>query len=295
MTALIVGRSLQGLASGGLILLVYVAISDMFSMRKRSLLMGLAGGIWALAGGVGPVLGGAFASLTSWRWCFWINLPVCGISFVLLLLFLDIKHEHTSLKDGAKAIDWIGIVTFLAFALMVLLGLNFGGVEFPWDNAKVIALILVGTCMIGVFIYSQKMIAKYPLMPLHVFRDRSNVAALLVGFFHGMTYIGAEYYMPLYFQAVKQRSALQSGILLVPLNVAAASSDIFAGFIQHHTGGRYRELIQSGTVLLCLGSGLFVLLDVGTSLAEAIGLQIVFGCGSGLLFVPPLIAIQNRS
>jgi hypothetical protein len=122
-------------------------------------------------------------SLTSLQ--VYINLPISGFAALLILLFLDIRHEHTSFVDGIKAIDWWGILTFLGCTLMILLGLNFGGVLFPWDSAKVIALLVVGGMMIFAFIYSEKRLAKYPLIPMALFRRRTNVAAFLLVFFHG--------------------------------------------------------------------------------------------------------------
>lgn len=147
--------------------------------------MGLTEGIWALAGGIGPVLGGVFASLVSWRWCFYINLPICGFAAVLILLYLDIQHEHTSFMDGIKAVDWVGIFTFLGFTIMILLGLDFGGDIFPWDSAKVIALLVVGGAMIFAFVYSEARIARYPLIPMELFQTKSNIATFAVVFFHG--------------------------------------------------------------------------------------------------------------
>jgi hypothetical protein len=104
---------------------------------------------------------------------------------VLILFFLDIRHEHTSFVDGIKAVDWYGIFTFLGCTLMLLLGLDFGGVLFPWDSAKIIALLVVGGLMIFAFIYSEKRLAKYPLIPMSLFRKRTNVAAFSLVFFHG--------------------------------------------------------------------------------------------------------------
>lgn len=294
MRVLIAGRALQGSAGGGLILLVHVVISDLFSVRKRSLFMGITEGVWACAGGLGPPLGGIFSSLVSWRWCFYINLPICGCAFVLLLCFLDIRHEKTSFRTGIKAVDWWGIGSFLAFTLMVLLGLDFGGDVFAWDSAKVICLIVVGFAMLAAFIYSEAKLARYPLIPLALFKDKSNLAAMGVGAFHGLSFMPGEYYVPLYLQGVKQCSPVRSGVLLIPLIVATAVVGVVAGIIIHKTG-RYRELILVGASLLTLGNGLFIMLDRHTTLATFIGLTIIFGCGSGMLFEAPLIAVQSRA
>ncbi|KAF2795098.1 MFS general substrate transporter [Melanomma pulvis-pyrius CBS 109.77] len=293
MEALIIGRSFQGAAGGGLILLVHVCISDLFSMRQRSLFMGLTEGIWALAGGIGPILGGLFASLVSWRWCFYINLPISGLASGLILLFLDIKHEDTSFLEGVKAVDWWGIFTFLGFTLMVLLGLDFGGVIFAWDSAKVIALLVVGGMMIFGFVYSESRVAKYPLIPMELFKQKTNVAAFFVTFLHGFVFIGAEYYMPLYTQSVLEASPLTSGLMLLPFIVMGAFAGIAGGIFIHRTG-RFRELIWVGTILLCLGFGLFISFSANTGKATIIGCLVIGGIGSGLLFEPPLIAVQSQ-
>jgi hypothetical protein len=115
----------------------------------------------------------------------YINLPISGFAALLILLFLDIQHESTSFVAGVKAMDWLGIFTFLGFTLMLLLGLDFGGVLFPWDSAKIISLLLVGSVMIFAFVYSEVKVAKYPLIPMTLFRRRTNVAAFSVVFFHG--------------------------------------------------------------------------------------------------------------
>ncbi|KAF2871043.1 MFS transporter-like protein [Massariosphaeria phaeospora] len=293
MEALIVGRAFQGAAGGGLILLVHVCISDLFSLRKRSLFMGLTEGIWALAGGIGPILGGVFASLVSWRWCFYINLPISGLAAALIMFFLDIQHEHTSFVEGIKALDWAGMTTFLGFTLMVCLGLNFGGAIFPWDSGKVIALLVVGGIMVFAFVYSEARVAKYPLIPMQLFSKRTNVAAFLVTFFHGFVFIAAEYYMPLFLQSVLEASPLKSGILLLPFIVTGAIAGLICGIIMHRTGC-FREIIWFGTMTMCLGFGLFISFDVSTSTATVIGCQMIGGIGSGVLFAPPLIAVQSQ-
>ncbi|KAF4214223.1 hypothetical protein CNMCM8980_006908 [Aspergillus fumigatiaffinis] len=291
MPMLIAGRALQGVAGGGLLQLVTIVISDLFSVRHRSLYLGLMEFMWALAGGIGPLLGGAFSQYVSWRWSYWVNLPVCGLAFVLLLLFLDVHNPKTKMMDGVRAIDWFGSLSILGLTLMLLLGLDFGGETFPWDSPKVICLIVFGSLCSLLFIYSEKRLAKYPLMPMGLFGQTSNVATLAVAFAHGFVFIAGEYYVPLYLQSVKEASPMRSGVLVLPLVLSEAFAGIITGAIIHRTG-RYRELIWLGMTLLTIGNGLYIHLDAYSSLGQILGYQILSGIGAGFLFEPPIIAIQ---
>lgn len=292
MRMFIAARALQGGAGGGLMQLVSITISDLFSVRSRSLYIGLMGVMWAVAGSAGPLIGGTLTQFASWRWCFWINLPVCGFAFRLSLLFLDLHNPRTKLREGVMAIDWLGSFSILAVALLLLLGLDFGGAVFPWNSAKVICLIVFGTLMIGLFIFSEKRLAKYPLMPLSMLQNRSTNATLLVAFAHSMVSIGTEFYLPSYFQSVKRASPVRSGILIVPMMVTEAAVDVTVGIFIHQTG-RYREIIWVGATLMTLGTGLFISFEVQTSIAKVIGFEIIGGVGTALLFQAPMIAIQN--
>ncbi|KAK4548540.1 hypothetical protein LTR36_009450 [Oleoguttula mirabilis] len=289
---LIAARALQGTAGGGLMQLVIITISDLFSMRSRTLYLGFTEVVWAIAGGAGPLIGGAFTQLAFTLLGFWINLPVCAISFVLLAVFLDVHNPRTNLVEGLIAIDWLGTLSVLAVTLMLLLGLDFGGTVFPWTSAKVICLIVFGVVMIGFFVLSEKKFARYPLMPLNMFKERSNVAAFVVGFSQGMAYIAAEYYLPLYFQSVKQASPIRSGVLILPITVGQAAAGITVGVLMHQTG-RYREIIWVGLLLMTLGTGLYISFDTTTSIARLVGFELIGGIGCGLLFQAPIIAIQN--
>ncbi|KAK5134831.1 hypothetical protein LTR08_006063 [Meristemomyces frigidus] len=292
MRMLIAARALQGTAGGGLMQLVTITISDLFSMRSRTLYLGLLEVMWAVAGGAGPLIGGAFTQLVTWRWCFWINLPVCVLTAVLLFFFLDVHDPRTGLKDGLAAIDWLGTLSILAVTLMLLLGLNFGGTVFAWSSAKVICLLVFGALMLGVFVFTEKRVAKYPLMPLEMFNDRSNVAVFLAGVAQAMAFIAAEYYLPLYFQSVKQASPLRSGVLILPITVLEAVTGIGVGIFMHQTG-RYREVIWIGLLLMTLGTGLYISFDTTTSIERLIGFELIGGVGCGMLFEAPMIAIQN--
>lgn len=165
--------------------------------RSRGLYLGILETVWVIAGGAGPVLGGTFAELVSWRWVFWINLPITGTAFFLLLFFLDIHNPRTKALDGIKAIDWFGTVSIVGLTLMLMLGLDFGGQIFPWDSPKVICLIVFGSLMSILFIFSEKKLAKYPLMPPAIFNNRSNVSTLLVTFLHGLVSHNAALFSPI--------------------------------------------------------------------------------------------------
>ena len=141
--------------------------------------------MWALAGGIGPLLGGAFSQFVSWRWTYWINLPVSGIAFLLLFFFLDVHNPKTGMAEGIRAIDWFGSLSVLGLTLMLLLGLDFGGETFLWGSPTVICLIVFGSLCSVLFFYSEKHLAKYPLMPMDIFARVSNIAALAVAFAHG--------------------------------------------------------------------------------------------------------------
>ena len=174
---------------------------------------------------------------------------------------------------------------------MLLLGLNFGGSTFPWDSPKVICLIIFGALMSLLFIWSEKRLAEYPLMPLGLFSKPATAASLLVGFIHGFVFIAAEYYLPFYFQSVTSAGPLHSGVLILPLFFMTSFMGIATGVIIHQTG-RYRELMWAGLSFLTIGNGLFIRFGVGTTVAELVIFQLVVGIGSGMLFEPPLIALQ---
>jgi len=293
MPMLISGRGVQGLAGGGIISLVNIVISDIFSMRHRSLYISSTALVWVVAGTTGPVIGGALSQYASWRWCFWINLPICGLAFFILWAFLDMHNPRTKFREGLKAIDWFGTVSIVAVIVLLLLGLDFGGVTFAWDSPTVICLVAFGSVLIGFFLYAEKRLARYPLIDLRIFKDWSNCAVLLIGFTHSMATRGSEYYLPLYFQSVQLASPTKSGLLIMPMMIAAAVCDVLVGVLIHQTG-RYVEIIWAGTTCLTLGTGLYVMLGIDTSLGKTIVFEIIGGIGLSLLLSTPMIAIQNN-
>jgi len=292
MNMLIAARVIQGIGGGGLITLVNIAISDLFSVRDRGAYFGIIGGVWALASSLGPVIGGLFTQRVSWRWCFYINLPFDGVAFLIILFFLDIKTPKTPLVEGLKAVDWLGSFTMVGGTIMLLLGLEYGGISHPWNSATVLCLIIFGAVVIALFFLIQWRVSRSPLMPLELFSKRSNVAALATCFFHAYVFIAGNYYLPLYFQAVLGATPILSGVYLLPTALSLSFLAMFTGIFIKKTG-QYLPLIWFGMTMMTIGFGLFIDLDVNSSWAKIIIYQIIAGIGVGPNFQAPLIALQS--
>lgn len=292
MSMLIAARVIQGIGGGGLIVLVNISISDLFAMRERGAYFGIIGGVWALASSLGPVVGGAFTQNVSWRWCFYINLPLDGLAFFILLFVLDLHTPKTPIAKGLKAVDWLGSLTMVAGTIMLLLGLEFGGITYPWNSATVICLIVFGALTIAIFFAIEYRLAPYPLMPLDIFSKRSNLAALGVCFFHAYVFISGSYFLPLYFQAVLGATPILSGVYLLPTALSLSFLSAFTGVFIRKTG-QYLPPIWFGYIFMTIGFGLFIDLSSTSSWAKIILYQIVAGIGVGPNFQSPLIALQS--
>lgn len=224
--------------------------------------------------------------------CFWINLPFDGLAFIILIFFLDIQTPKTPLRKGLKAVDWLGSLTMVAGTIMVLLGLEYGGIAHPWKSAIVLCLIIFGAVTIGLFFVIESRLAPYPLMPLSIFSKRSNVAALGTCFCHAFVFIPGNYFLPLYFQAVLGATPILSGVYLLPTAIALSIFSIMTGITIRKTG-QYRPIIWFGMFMMTLGTGLFIDLGAHSGWAKIIIYQVIAGIGVGPNFQAPLIAMQS--
>lgn len=291
MHSLIAGRALQGLGSSGMGTMVNVIICDTFSLRDRGLYLAITSLVWAIGSAVGPVIGGTFTTKLTWRWCFWINLPIGAVVFVVLVFFLKLPSPHTPVLAGLKAIDWVGSILIVGAAMMILLGLDFGSITFPWSSATVICLIVFGVVTIAIFVVNEWKFAKNPVIPLRLFKKRSTVAAYLVWACNFYVLVGLSYYLPIYSQAVLGVNALVSGVHLIPLIVGCSLAAACVGAYIQKTG-RYLPITYVAHVFLCLGTGLLIYLKLGENLTKLIIFQIITGIGIGMNIEPPLIAAQ---
>ncbi|KAK2044530.1 major facilitator superfamily transporter [Colletotrichum somersetense] len=292
MGMLIGARAIQGIGGGGIIVLVNICISDLFSMRQRGVYFGVLGVVWAVASAVGPVVGGVFTSEVTWRWCFYINLPISGVGIVVLFFVLKLHNPRTPALEGLRAIDWAGTATIIGGTLMFLFGLELGGVTHPWGSPTVVCLLVFGALTIGLFVVNECRYARYPVIPMHLFRSWSNVAAFATSFCHAFAFISGSYWLPLYFQGVQGVSSLLSGVYLLPYVLSLSLMSAAAGVLIRKTGN-YLYLIVGGMLVATVGFGLFRDLPLDRDLAKIVLYQVVAGLGIGPNFQAPLIAVQT--
>ncbi|KAK0661659.1 major facilitator superfamily-domain-containing protein [Cercophora samala] len=291
---LIAGRAVQGLGGGGLTILVKIVIGDIFPLNIRSVFYGVIGGVWAVAAATGPAIGGAFTEKVSWRWCFYINLPLDGLAFLIILFFLDLHTPRTPLIEGLKAIDWVGSFLVVAGTLMFLFGLEYGGVSAPWNSVEVICLLVFGLLLWALFIFWEARYAMFPVMPMSLFRKVSNAATLFCVFIQGVVFISASFFLPLYFQAVRGNTPIESGLYVLPTALSLSVGSLSTGWLVARTGW-YRPPITFGLFMMTLGFGLFIDLDAYSGWAKLVLYQLVAGVGVGPLFQAPIIALHAHT
>ncbi|KAI7858692.1 major facilitator superfamily domain-containing protein [Circinella umbellata] len=291
MIMLIVCRAIQGIGAASIFSMVFVIISDLVPLEKRGSYQGLINAVFALASVFGPLIGGSLTDNVSWRWNFYINLPIGAVALVILFFFLHLPTPKQNLKDKLKRIDYAGNFLVLAAATLFLLAMNFGGQTFPWESAAVITPFVLTGLLVGLLVVVEVKFASEPLMPPRLFKNRSVVALLSVNLFFGLTFFAALYYLPIYFQVVRGDTATWSGIRLIPMQMVIAVLSTFSGLFISKTG-IYRPLICIGMGLFTLCVGLFSLYDVDTPWSMIYGFTVIGGAGMGLNFSSTIIAIQ---
>ncbi|RDW87856.1 hypothetical protein BP5796_03550 [Coleophoma crateriformis] len=291
MLMLILARVVQGLAGGGVSILVTICISDSFSMRERPLYFGIIGMTWAFASAIGPLLGGILTEKASWKWCFFINLPCSAFSFLIVFWRLRVHNPRTSIWNGLKAVDWLGSFLIIAGTLLFLLALQLGGVDYAWSSPLIISFLVTGILLALIFVVVEWKVARYPLMPLRTFYQPNNIAALGVAVLHSMVLTGGSFFLPLYFQGVLGASPLMSGAYLIPLALSLSIVNVLNGFAVRKTG-QYLPAMRISTLFMALGFGLFIDLPAEYNWTKLIVYQIIAGIGIGPNFQCPLIALQ---
>lgn len=195
--------------------------------------------------------------------------------------------------DGLKAIDWTGVILVTGGTLMFLLGLEYGGVSFPWSSATVLCLLVFGFITFVLFLINEWKVAKYPMMPPRLFTNRSNLAAFAIVLCHGIVFISGTYFLPLYFQTVLGADPILSGVYLFPFVISLSFTSALVGVFIKKTG-QYLVAIWFGLFLMTIGYGLYIALPAGHTWSRIITFQIIAGIGVGPNFQAPLLALQTH-
>ncbi|KAL8896246.1 MAG: hypothetical protein Q9207_007799 [Kuettlingeria erythrocarpa] len=289
---MIVGRTVQGLGSGGIFVLVDLITCDLVPLRERGKYLGLMLSTAAIGTTIGPLAGGGLAQ-ASWRWVFYINLPISGVALVAMLLFLrhKFKREPTWRRALAR-VDYLGNFIFIASICSILLGLVLGGTTYPWSSWRIIVPLVLGFVGWIVFhVHQASRLCKEPTMPPRLFTNRTSAVGFFLAFVSALLLEWIVYFLPLYFQAVLGVSPLVSGVNILPLNVFLAPFAIVAGVLLSRFG-RYRPIYWAGFAFTAIGCGLFSILDSSSHKAAWVCFQLITAIGLGFVMTTVLPSIQ---
>jgi predicted MFS family arabinose efflux permease len=295
--ALIFGRAISGFGAAGMSSGCFLIAGLIGPPHKRPIFLGIIG-VSASVGAVsGPLIGGALTTGLSWRWCFWINLPVGGVAALFLFIFFRTpaswQPKEASLLAKLWHLDPVGVVLIMAFSTSFTLALQYAGNGDSWGSGKVAGLLVAFVVIAVIFTAWEWYQGERAMIPFRVARQRDVAVGCATTFFLSGGFFIVEYYLPTYFQAVEGVNALTSGIHYLPTIIASGLAIMFFGGIMSKTGVVTPYLHASG-VISTIAAGLLYMLDLNTSTARWIGYQILWGVGSGMGMNVPILIGQDR-
>jgi EmrB/QacA subfamily drug resistance transporter len=283
---LIAFRALQGLGGGGLLVSAQAAIGDVVPPRERGRYTGLFGAVFGLASVAGPLLGGFLTSDLSWRWIFYVNLPLGVFALFVLAATLPSASERVHHK-----IDYPGIVLLALGLSGIVLAASLGGTSYAWGSSTIVGMWIVGVVFLAAFVVCERHAAE-PVLPLRLLRNRVFSATSAVGFVVGFALFGAVTYLPLFLQVVKSASPTGSGLQLVPLMGGLLVTSIASGQVITRTG-HYKPFPIVGTAVMALGLYLLSTMGASTSTGVIFVFMFVLGLGLGMVMQVLVLAVQN--
>ncbi len=286
MGQLIAFRGLQGAGAGGLMVGAQAIIADIVPPRDRGRYMGLIGSVFAVASVIGPLLGGFLVETLSWRWVFYVNMPI-GIAAVLVVTFK--LHLHT--PPQRHSIDYLGALLLTAGVSALILVTTWGGNEYAWGSPIIVGLAVASVVLLGSFIWQERRAAE-PIIPLELFRSSVFRVATSLGFLIGLAMFGAIIFIPLFLQLVYGVSPTSSGLRMLPLMAGLLGASILSGRAISRVG-RYKIFPVVGTGVTALGMFLLSRLEVDTAPWLASLYMLVLGIGIGLVMQVIVLVVQN--
>ncbi|TVY29913.1 Efflux pump, partial [Lachnellula hyalina] len=281
--AFIIGRAIAGLGSAGIFTGAVTTMIISIPLHRRPMFQAIFGAVFGVASVCGPLIGGAFTTSVSWRWCFYINLPIGGLVVAIILFILKTPPSKNTdtLKQQIVKLDPLGSLVFLPAIVCLLLALQWGGTTYAWANARIIVLFILAGILIIIFVIIQFKSGDNATVPIRIINQRSILAGAYFSVVSQGSMMVLIYYLPIWFQAVKGVSAVQSGIHTLPLVLSLVVGSILSGVITQKTGYYVGQLYAS-TILTAIGAGLLTTLTVDISSGKWIGYQIIYGFGLGL-------------
>jgi EmrB/QacA subfamily drug resistance transporter len=286
MAELITFRALQGLGAGGLMVSAMATLGDLVSPRERGKYMSYMMVVMMLATIGGPLVGGVITTDFSWRWIFYINLPVGGAALIYLMAVL-----HVPTKRVQHRVDYLGGGLLAVAATAVILLATWGGTEYGWGSFEIVGLALLAVATTAGFLFTERRAAE-PMLPLHVFRNRNFSLAMVLTFLTGVAMFGAMTFLPLYQQTVQGASPTISGLMLAPMMLGVTITSILAGQVTTRTGKYKMFPILGGAIM---GGGMYLLtqLDVNTTRTTSGLYYVVLGLGMGFIMQMVSLIAQN--
>jgi EmrB/QacA subfamily drug resistance transporter len=286
MPELIAFRALQGLGAGGLLVTTIAVVGDIIPPRERGRYQGVFGAVFGVSTVVGPLLGGFFVDNLSWRWIFYVNLPIGALAFAVIGA---VFHARTTRVE--HAIDYLGAATLAAGLSCVVLFTSLGGTTFAWDSGESIALIVLAVALLTAFVLAERR-AREAILPMELFRNRIFAAASAIGFIIGLAMFGSVTYLPVFLQDVKGLSPTHSGLQLTPMMAGLLVTSIAAGRAISRWG-RYKPFPIVGTAIMTLGMALLAKLSIHSTGTDASIYMLVLGLGLGMVMQVLVLAVQN--
>lgn len=292
-TMLITGRAVQGIGSRGINMIINVIISNLVPLRERGNYISIILTVYAVGTSLGPFVGGILVERSSWRWVFYINLPVGGVALILLFLFLRLKmRKGMTFVEKVKRIDFIGNAILIAATVSTLYSLTYGGTLYKWSDARVITSLVFGLLGLVLFgVYEGSGLAKEPVTPLRLFTHRTGAIVAFNTFMNSILLYWVTFFLPVYFQAVLLSTPSWSGVQLLPVVLVAVPVAVIAVIVLSKFG-KYKALHLAGFAIETLSIGIFSTLDWSSSTAEWVISQILAGLGSGMILNTLLPAFQ---